>query len=346
MRTSETPVVRRAFICSGGGLRGCFQVGAIDYLVTTAGIVPDLVCGISTGSLQALGLTVGDKEQRTARLLQVWNGLSEPSDVYTTPRLRLFKEIPAILADIRQAKATHGELNGSWRQGWHELSGLAGKIEQTFDRERIQGSDIRLMVGAVDLLGGGLIYFDSRTTEKTKRKDAEYELRPLDHWKLVLASCSIPVFFPPVEHDGCELVDGGVRDIAPLGVAIDTLIEMAERAGDVDPQLELYIMLCTPRGAPPVSRRGNIASIALRTMDLMCDEILRNDIDVAETKNDLLDRHPDLTDRYRHLDMIIIEPDHPLIDVLEVDPGKIQAGIAQGRERAREVLQEQQARGR
>jgi predicted acylesterase/phospholipase RssA len=143
------------------------------------------------------------------------------------------------------------------------------------------------------------------------------------------------VYFQPVEHGGCQLVDGGVRDIAPLGVAIDTLVEMAERDGDADPRFELYILLCTPRGAPPVTRRGNIASIALRTIDLMCDEILRNDIDVAETKNELLDRHPGLANRYRHLDLIIIEPDHPVIDVLEVDPAKIQAGMAQGREFAR-----------
>jgi predicted acylesterase/phospholipase RssA len=327
--------VRRAFICSGGGLRGCFQVGAIDYLVSTAGIVPDLVCGISTGSLQALGLTVGDSGHRTGRLLEVWNGLKESSDVYTTPRVRLFREIPAILADLRHARATHGELNGSWRQGWHELSGLSTKIEETFDTMRIRGSDIRLMVGAVDLLTGGLIYFDSRTAHTTKPRGAAYELRPLDHWRLVLASCSIPVFFPPVEHDGCQLVDGGVRDIAPLRVAIDTLVGMAEQAGDVDPRFELYILLCTPRGAPLVTRRGNIASIALRTMDLMCDEILRNDVEVAQTRNDLLARHPGLSERYRHLDMIIVEPDHPVIDVLEVDPAKIKAGIEQGRKLAR-----------
>jgi predicted acylesterase/phospholipase RssA len=330
--------IRRAFICSGGGLRGCFQVGAIDYLVTTAGIVPDLVCGISTGSLQALGLTVGDSANRASTLLEMWNALKEPADVYTTPRLRPLGEACAILADIRHVKAAHGELNGSWRKGWHELSGLSPKIERIFNLDRIRRSDIRLMVGAVDLLSGVLIYFDSRTEARAKPKGAEYELRPLDHWKQVLGSCSIPVFFPPVEHGGVQLVDGGVRDIAPLGVAIDTLKTTAESESDSDPRLELYIMLCTPRGAPSVSRRGNIASIALRTMDLMCDEILRNDVEAAQTKNDLLAANPGLAVRYKHVRLVILEPDHPVIDVLEVDQAKIQEGIAQGREAARTAL--------
>lgn len=35
----------------------------------------------------------------------------------------------------------------------------------------------------------------------------------------LLASCSLPVFYPPVEIDGHRLVDGGLRAVLPLGPA-------------------------------------------------------------------------------------------------------------------------------
>ena len=47
-----------AFVLSGGGMRGCFQVGALQYLMKVKNIIPDIVCGISTGSLQALGVAL------------------------------------------------------------------------------------------------------------------------------------------------------------------------------------------------------------------------------------------------------------------------------------------------
>lgn len=330
--------VWRAFICSGGGLRGCFQVGAIDYLVGTAGILPDLVCGISTGSLQALGLVAGSREHRTDLLLRVWNGLSKNSDVYTTPRLELLRTIPAVIQDILHAAATHSELNGRWRQGIHELSGLRRIIANAFDRDVIRTSDIRLMVGAVDLKSSRLTYFDSRLAAGQGVKGSDYDLAPLDSPDLVLASCSIPAFFPPVPYKGRELVDGGVRDIAPLAAAIRTLRAMARKARDRNPAFELYVLLCDPQGAPRVSERCNLLSILLRTIDVMCSEILRGDIERARRKNEMLARHPALADRYRHLSLRIIEPNRPFIDVLEVDPVKIQDGMAHGRERARAAL--------
>ncbi len=330
--------VRRAFICSGGGLRGCFQVGAIDYLVNTAGIVPDLACGISTGSLQALGLTVGSREHRTDRLLDVWNGLKRESDVYSTPFIDLLWTIPAFLADALHSLITHSEMNGRWRTSLHRLSGLEKKIRANYDPAVIAGSDIRLIVGAVDLESSRLSYFDSRHRGQGAGNDPDYDLRPLDSADLILASCSIPAFFPPVPFGGQQLVDGGVRDIAPLSVAIHTLAAMAEEARDPDPRFELYVLLCYPLGARPSTERRNLLSILLRTIDVMCSEILRDDVETALGINSLLEVHPELSGRYSRFDVYLIEPTRDFIDVLEVDPVKIRAGMEHGRERARIAL--------
>lgn len=330
--------VRRAFICSGGGLRGCFQVGAIDYLVNTAGIVPDLACGISTGSLQALGLTVGSREHRTDRLLEIWNGLKKKRDVYSTPKMDLLWIVPAVLADAIHSCATHSELNGNWRSALHELTGLKRKIQDTYDPAVIAASDIRLIVGAVDMKSSRLSYFDSRYAGPGVASNPDYDLRPLDSAELILASCSIPAFFPPVDYMGQQLVDGGVRDIAPLSVAIHTLTAMAEKARDPDPRFELYVLLCDPLGARPTGERRNILSILLRTIDVMCSEILLDDIKTALGINTLLEDHPGLADRYRRFEVYLIHPTREIIDVLEVDPEKIRAGMEHGKERAQAAL--------
>src|SRR5207248_4406980 len=83
---------------------------------------------------------------------------------------------------------------------------LAGHI----DPARVAGSPIRLRVGYVDLLSG------------------RYRTAGNDHPALVdavLASCALPVVFPPVAlRDGRELgVGGGVRHVTPLADAMRAL---------------------------------------------------------------------------------------------------------------------------
>jgi len=61
-----------AFVMSGGGSRGDFQLGALTAL-TEAGKLPDIVCSASVGSLNALMLTQGN--DGVSRLRDIWFGL-------------------------------------------------------------------------------------------------------------------------------------------------------------------------------------------------------------------------------------------------------------------------------
>jgi hypothetical protein len=70
----------------------------------------------------------------------------------------------------------------------------------------------------------------------------------------------------------------------------------------------------------------------------MCNEIMNDDIKTAAKINAQLRAHGGLAATYRHFDLYRIEPLHELIDVLEVDPVKIRAGMRQGRERAERAL--------
>lgn len=71
--------MRVAFVVSGGGAQGDFEVGALRYL-TNQGIRPQIVCGTSVGSINGAAMAMGDGGLDL--LEQIWLGLVKNSDMY------------------------------------------------------------------------------------------------------------------------------------------------------------------------------------------------------------------------------------------------------------------------
>lgn len=69
----DDPTAKKvAFVLSGGGSKGDFQLGALTALYE-AGIRPDIICGTSIGALNALMLTQGESGLEDLR--RIWLGL-------------------------------------------------------------------------------------------------------------------------------------------------------------------------------------------------------------------------------------------------------------------------------
>ncbi|MBI3011272.1 MAG: patatin-like phospholipase family protein [Candidatus Omnitrophica bacterium] len=77
-------------------------------------------------------------------------------------------------------------------------------LEGILPVQRFEDLKIPLTVTATDLQTGEAVYLDHG------------ELLPA-----IMASMALPPYFPPVEYQGRRLVDGGVVDNLPLGVAIE-----------------------------------------------------------------------------------------------------------------------------
>ena len=340
MKKSRSSKVMSAFICSGGGLRGCFQVGAIDYLVNTKKILPDLVCGISTGSLQALGLARGSGKDRVGLLLDTWSDLKKKKDVYFTPLRKFILEFPYILWDAVRSACAKSEINGNWFRGLHEFGGLKQFVNDEFESKPPTEEGIRLIAGAVDLKTGWLTYFDSHFETYFRKsssvakwlKEKQLRMGRLDCPKQIIASCSIPGFFPPVDIGAGQFVDGGARDIVPMKVAIHALKQMAEGKGVPDAELKLYLLLCDPLDLKKRKKSRNLLSVIYRTLDIVCNEIFLNDIESALKKNALVGKRSPFARSYSKVTVYAVKPRRPFIDVLEVDQKKIQDGMAHGRE--------------
>jgi NTE family protein len=181
----------KALVLSGGGARGCFQVGALDYLIREKNLDFDIVCGVSVGALNGTMIAQGEMDN----LKEIWLNIKSPKDIYR----RRWDLIPRI-------GPTLAALLG--KDSLYDNSPLWKLIEEHVDQDKIVESGRILRIGVVSLYTGK--YYSIAQTHSSLKK-------------LILASTAIPFTFSPVDvsADLRAMVDGGVRNITPLKEAID-----------------------------------------------------------------------------------------------------------------------------
>jgi predicted patatin/cPLA2 family phospholipase len=146
----------------------------------------------------------------------------------------------------------------------------------------------------------------------------------------ILASASIPPFFPPVFINKKHWFDGGLRDITPLGAAFqenpDEIIVIL--TFPVNSQLEPIL--------PQISYPGVLQSL-LRALHILTTEISANDLQYAQLVNTYYRLFPGT----RRVPIRIISPSKPLAgDILDFDPSTIRINIKEGYQAARNLLKE------
>jgi NTE family protein len=198
-----------------------------------------------------------------------------------------------------------GPLEALWKPSVFNSMPLQDWIRGELDAKAIAASGRLLRVGAVA--------WDNGEYRCGTEKDAD-----IADW--VIASASFPVFLRPVEIGGRLWSDGGLRNVTPLGEAI--------RLG-AD---EIDVVMCTNPDLPipwPTEGKAAVPGFLLRTLDLMCDEIIRTDLQVCGLKNDLAR----LDESYRQVKVRVVQPMVNLVeDSLKFDQPDIQRMIAQGYE--------------
>lgn len=179
----------RALVLLGGGCKGAYQVGAINYLLGEQGIEYDIFTGVSVGALNAAMLSMfksGLERDASATLLRVWNSVSTPK--------------------IRQSWSPFGILHLLWKPSVYDSSPLIDLVQRSMDEAKIRFSGKKLAVPAVSLNTGECRIFHHDHPEIVKA---------------VLASSSYPGMFCPIEIDGQLWTDGGLRNSSLLKEAID-----------------------------------------------------------------------------------------------------------------------------
>lgn len=155
-----------------------------------------------------------------------------------------------------------GKIAGLWRESLFDCSPLHKFIRSNISLEAIRKSGKILRVGAVSLTSSQF---------RTFKQDEDCFL------DAILASSAYPGIFKPVEIDGELWADAGIKQITPIKTAIDL------GADQID------VIITSPEKNTKVftSKPTSIETI-LRAVELMTDEIMKNDIEMALMYNKLV----------------------------------------------------------
>lgn len=300
-----------AIVLSGGGAKGAFQVGVVHELVVNRGVRLDIVAGVSTGAIQALGVAQDD----VPGLLQQWLDIRGNSSIYKNRPL--------------------GAVGGILGEDAIYNAAPLKKLLQNFANEtKLQASGRKLLLGVVNLGTGAYRSIDE-------------SVPGIHNW--VYASCAMPVFFDPLKTraaDGTEeqWVDGGVRDVTPLSAALDmnprgVIVVRASPAPRPGPVRTFPNLIKIGLRAVDILQ-SEVSANDLASAALINDLIAAREAQLRALQAEGIGgaqagrilRPIDVQiSRYRFAPIRIIEPDREYSDTLEFDPAKIRAAIDAGR---------------
>lgn len=234
-----TKPYRIGIALSGGGARGFAHVGALKA-ISEAGITPDVIAGVSAGSVVAVLYSAGMPFNKMMK-------------IFSHAKFRNFCDF----------KLRGGGLFRIDKFQKHIRKAIPG-----FDN--IEQLPIPTYICATDLDNGIPVAFSQGNI-----------------FERMVASCSIPILFQPVEIDGIRYVDGGVLHNVPSWILRD--------------KCDFLIGInCSPLDNRPT--KNSIFDVGIRTYNLMLKGNVKDDMDIC----DLAIEIPDMVD-YKTFDLKAID---------------------------------------
>ena len=263
-------MTRRALVLSGGGAKGSFQIGAMEELILNRGLDFEILCGVSVGALNASFLA-----QARFDSIRPDVSLQNLKDAFITLRHLWLEEIKGNESVyLKRLGVDAGIVLGA--DSIYDPEPLKKLLRKYLSPKSLAKSNRILKIQYVSLETGEL---------KTANNKSP---RVIEH---VLASGTMPYYFPPVEIRKEHLVDGGIRDITPLSQAFHAGAEA------------IYVIYASPfyveRQEFVESWTGmkvNAFTYLGRAVELMVNEIYRTDVEVAKRLNDIKENWEKLKD--------------------------------------------------
>ena len=308
-----------ALVLSGGGARAAYQVGLLRHLVTRhPELEPGILTGVSAGGIIAAHLASrgGAVNDSVRDLSRLWENL-QIEDVFRVDPRELASRVSRWGFTL-----VSGGVAGSQRMrslvDTEPLRALLTRTLRPNTDGRLPAIAESLAAGRLDALaltassyttGQSVTWVQTREGCGRLRADGSRHATPhgtirVEH---VMASSSLPFFFPAVEVDGSWYGDGGIRLTAPLLPAIHlgarrivAVTTRYSRAGDevATPQINRY---------PPPAQ---VAGVLLNAIFL---DALDGDASRLEQVNALIDRLPAKQRRgLRKIDLLVLRPSRDL----------------------------------
>ena len=304
-----------ALVFSGGGARAAYQIGFLRVFAREfPDSVPDVLTGVSAGGINAAYLAARDEPfgEKVEDLADVWSGL-RIDNVFrvdlrnltsrtlrwggrllgggahpVTPARSLVDTAPLreMLAGVLQARED-GELPGIMRNleaGWLRAIALTASSYTT-------GQSVTWVQTKPDC---GI-----RTWERPYRKSVACTFT-VSH---VMASSSLPFFFPAVEVDGAWYGDGGIRLTEPLAPAVHLgarkIIAVSTRYGRTREEADRPVVV----GYPPPAQVAGVLYNAI-----FLDQLDGDALQLQMVNRLIANMPPDRREGFEPIDLFMLRP--------------------------------------
>ena len=175
--------VRTAYVLGGGGVLGASQVGMVRALAEAA-VRPDLVVGTSIGAVNGAFIAADPSVEGAERLTEVWQEVVREGVLWERPVRKAAK-----IARNPTHLLTHAP--------------LATLLDRYLPVTEFGDLTVPFQCVAAQIEESRAVWFDAGPIRLA-----------------VLASCSVPGLFPPVEIAGKHYFDGGLVHSIPVGRAV------------------------------------------------------------------------------------------------------------------------------
>ncbi len=302
-----------ALALSGGGFKGAFQLGALQYLrenwerlTNRSELHFDVICGVSAGALNGV-LTACrqfDELEGLWRLVQENGGEEIYHSEYINNQGKIQLDFNQLKKDLFPGFQVNAGMiaKGGWNSIRHifdkrvpgMLATLLKYAEKDFDKNfpkfKALASNKPLeekLTTYVDLnripaettYHCGTVSLNDGLYYSLSDKDFDNNA---DFVQAILASTSMPVIWPPVSEIHLPAkdkivrngVDGGIRNNSPLVDVVNGI-----KADPEDIPYEVIIINCNSGYITPINEAWNIGDIALRSLtEITLAEIFNDDI--------------------------------------------------------------------
>ena len=197
--------MKKALVISGGGSKGAFAGGVVQYLKEGLHKDYDIYIGTSTGSLLISHMALDEVE----RIKEIYTSVNQDSIFSTCPFVVKKKKYGINEISINHWNVLRNFLRGSKTFGEsHNLRELIGNsiTEEDFYQLKLSQKDIVVTVSNLSL----------NQVEYKSIRDFSYE----EFLDWIWISCNYTPFMSLVRKNGCEYADGGLGSVVPIEEAV------------------------------------------------------------------------------------------------------------------------------
>jgi len=215
-----------ALILSGGGARGAYQAGILaawkDVFRRNASI--EIMVGVSAGSINATRLmqTAPNYATGVEALEHLWGNLVT-DDIFETDFKAVAKNLLRLMHSSRAIGSAHAE---TIVNSILSTAPLFDYLRKNIDMGQVQQRlrtlpDHSLALSVFDYTDmKNVTFFQTRDTCPSWERPTLRGVRTTLTVEHIMASCAVPLIFPPILMDGHYYGDGSLRNMTPLNAAI------------------------------------------------------------------------------------------------------------------------------